>query len=120
MKIRIKANSVRFRLTRTEVKTLGENGNLEERTPFNSSTFVYSVLAQEDLEQLSASFLYNTIILKVPKNWIRKWNDNETVGFKNLVRLENGEELSLLLEKDFACLDNTLEDQSDNYPNPKA
>jgi hypothetical protein len=25
-----------------------------------------------------------------------------------------------LLEKDFACLDNTLEDQSDNYPNPKA
>jgi hypothetical protein len=26
----------------------------------------------------------------------------------------------LLVEKDFVCLDNTIEDQSDNYPNPLA
>jgi len=29
-----------------------------------------------------------------------------------------GVQLHLLLEKDFVCLDNTAEDQSDNYPNP--
>jgi hypothetical protein len=32
--------------------------------------------------------------------------------------MENGKELFLLLEKDFVCLDETIEDQSDNYPNP--
>jgi hypothetical protein len=30
------------------------------------------------------------------------------------------QELFLLIEKDFVCLDNTFEDQSDNYPNPNA
>ena len=34
--------------------------------------------------------------------------------------LSNGDKFFLLLEKDFACLDNTHEDQSDKYPNPKA
>jgi hypothetical protein len=28
--------------------------------------------------------------------------------------------LHLLVEKDFTCLDNVAEDQSDNYPNPLA
>jgi hypothetical protein len=28
--------------------------------------------------------------------------------------------LQLLVEKDFTCLDNVDEDQSDNYPNPLA
>ncbi len=27
--------------------------------------------------------------------------------------------LSVLVGKDFTCLDNTIEDQSDNYPNPR-
>lgn len=35
--------------------------------------------------------------------WLEKWNDNETVFSKNLIRMENGEELSLLLEKDLDC-----------------
>lgn len=26
--------------------------------------------------------------------------------------------VNLLIEKDFVCIDNTTEDQSDNYPNP--
>jgi hypothetical protein len=32
--------------------------------------------------------------------------------------LEDGTLLTLLIEKDFACLDHVDEDQSDNYPNP--
>ncbi|MFT5833421.1 MAG: hypothetical protein ACI97N_001048, partial [Cognaticolwellia sp.] len=45
---------------------------------------------------------------------------NNQVGFKYEMPLENGEILSLLLEKDFVCLDERGEDESDNYPNPKA
>ena len=41
-------------------------------------------------------------------------------GFQHKQALSNGKELFLLVEKDFVCLDNTFEDQSDNYPNPNA
>jgi hypothetical protein len=37
------------------------------------------------------------------------------VGFDD----KNGP-VQLLVEKDFTCLDNVEEDQSDNYPNPLA
>lgn len=120
MKIRIKGNSIRFRLTQIDVKTLSEKGYIEDCTPFNFSTFVYSVVAKNNLEHLFASFSQNRIVLTVPKKWIIKWVDNETVSFQNVLKMESGEELALLLEKDFSCLDNTLEDQSDNYPNPKS
>ena len=41
--------------------------------------------------------------------------DTDRIGFENRY-----EELHLLVEKDFTCLDNVGEDQSDNYPNPLA
>jgi len=107
MKIRIKGNSIRFGLTQIEAKTPSDIGHLEERTPFNSSTFVNLLVAQEDLDLLSASFLQNTMILNFPKKWTRKWHDNKTLGFQNVLKMQNGKELALLLEKDFACLGNT-------------
>lgn len=48
------------------------------------------------------------------------WDKNEIVGFKDDFALKNGEKLSLLVEKDFVCLDERDEDESDNYPNPLA
>ncbi len=42
-------------------------------------------------------------------------DNTDEVGFEN----EQGK-LFLLVEKDFTCLDNVSEDQSDNYPNPLA
>jgi hypothetical protein len=39
--------------------------------------------------------------------------DTDKVGFGN-----QAAGLHLLIEKDFTCLDNVDEDQSDNYPNP--
>jgi hypothetical protein len=47
------------------------------------------------------------------------WDANDKVGFENTVSLKNGKTLHLLLEKDFTCLDDRGEDESDNYPNPK-
>ncbi len=120
MKIRIKGNSVRFRLTQTEVSTLCTAGRIEEKTGFNEAEFNYAVQVVYDLVELNAEFKASTILLKLPKNMAEGWDVNETIGFENKVTLDNGNELALLLEKDFTCLDNTIEDQSDNYPNPKS
>lgn len=119
MKIRIKGNSIRFRLTQSEVKQLSETGLVAETTQFEQTQFTYKVQLESKIQELEASFSENTIILKVPEADGNNWFDSDNVGFENTMSLKNGNQLHLLLEKDFACLENTTEDQSDNYPNPK-
>lgn len=119
MKIRIKENSVRFRLTPTEVKKFCKEGIIEESTQFSSSTFTYGV-KQKQIENLQVDFNGNAITLYVPENFAKDWYDNNVVGLDYHEELSDGSTFFLLLEKDFACLDNTHEDQTDKYPNPKA
>jgi hypothetical protein len=112
MKIRIKGNSIRYRLTKTNVEQLSKEGYLEETTTFGNSKFIYA-LQQHDHDYLSANFQNNTITLFIGKQMTSEWALTERVGFTG-----TNNELHLLVEKDFMCMDITVEDQSDNYPNP--
>jgi hypothetical protein len=120
MKIRILGNSVRFRLTRTEVDTLCTKGYIENKTYFDTNVFTYAVRLVSDSKKLSAQFRDDTITLNLPKALGANWHKTEQVGFGETFSFSNNGSLSLLLEKDFTCLDERTEDQSDNYPNPKA
>ncbi|MES2780736.1 MAG: hypothetical protein V4651_12655 [Bacteroidota bacterium] len=119
MKIRIKGNSVRIRLTRSEVDHFGSEGYLEEHTSFGTVNLTYA-LQKNEQETLTASFENNKVTMNMPAKWAEEWLATERVGYEGNMPLPNGESLYLLLEKDFVCLDNTTEDQSDNYPNPLA
>jgi hypothetical protein len=119
MKIRIRGNSVRFRLTQSEVKQLCEKGFFMETTSFGENVFGYAVQLSKTEETLSSSYENNRITLSVSEQLAKNWDLDERVGFEHTLTTKNGTKLHLLLEKDFTCLDNTLEDQSDNYPNPK-
>lgn len=112
MKIRIKDNTVRFRLTQSEVAKLGEEGIISSFTEFVDRPFIYAIEKTEDAE-LSAAFIENRMVLKMPAAMITEWIATDRVGFEG----QSGK-IKLLIEKDFVCIDNTLEDQSDNYPNP--
>lgn len=120
MKIRIKGNSIRIRLTKTEVDNFGKDGVLEERTEFGDAVLKYALKVKEENNGLSADFSGNCVTMRVPQAMQQEWISTETVGYSNEMELGNGKKLFLLLEKDFVCLDNTFEDQSDNYPNPNA
>lgn len=112
MKIRIKDNSIRFRLTQSEVSELGKNGIVSSFTEFTDRPFIYAIEKTEDTT-LSAAFIENKIIMKMPEAMVEELVSTDTVGFDG----QTGQ-VKLLVEKDFVCLDNTMEDQSDNYPNP--
>jgi len=119
MKIRIRGNSIRYRLTRTDVSRMGTEGAVEETTRFpDGAQFHYRLERAADSRELQASFTGNRITLFIPRVLVEEWTNSETIGFRQHVPLPDGSELLLLVEKDFACLDHTLEDQSDNYPNP--
>ncbi|MFB9841775.1 DUF7009 family protein [Mucilaginibacter ginsenosidivorans] len=112
MKIRIKGNSLRYRLTKSDVALFIKKGYIEEAVDFGNQQFIYA-LQQNNLNNLSAIFENNKITLFMPAKMMEEWCLTDKVGFE----YEDGG-LFLLVEKDFKCLDNVAEDQSDNYPNP--
>ena len=117
MKLRIKGNSLRIRLTKTEVSKLSDTGYLEEQTKFSGNRFIYA-LQGTDANELSATFENNKVTMFVPSSFTKDWPVNNIVGLDAKMPLPGNESLYLLIEKDFVCLDHTTEDQSDNYENP--
>lgn len=117
MKIRIKGNSVRFRLTRNEVKKLKTEGFCEEKTEFMNEVFIYRLEAA-DVPSLQSDFSEKTVTIKMPVNDSKEWFDIDQTGYQHEQTNANGSILTVLIEKDFVCLDETTEDQSDNYPHP--
>jgi hypothetical protein len=118
MKIRIKGNSLRYRLTRSEVEKFSATGLVEERVNFGAVALTYA-MSSTDAGELSAGFADNRIVLYVPAAFIFEWIHTDKVGFDHRMPIAGTDEhLYLLVEKDYTCLDKVEEDQSDNYPNP--
>ncbi len=114
MKIRIKGNSLRYRLVKADVDSLWKNGYVEEQTQFAGKTLVYAIETGKE-DKLTADFIDAKIVLRMSKPMIDELYHTGRIGFDD----KTGP-VSLLIEKDFVCIDNTDEDQSDNYPNPSA
>jgi hypothetical protein len=118
MKVRIKGNSLRYRLTRPEVEGFSQTGLVEERVNFGAAALIYA-LCMTDARELSAAFADNRIFLYLPGEFIDEWLHTDKVGFDHRMPIAGSDEhLYLLVEKDYTCLDKVDEDQSDNYPNP--
>jgi hypothetical protein len=119
MKIRIKGNSIRFRLTKSEVDTFARTGYIEDRTEFGNHLFMYALRRNPDVHELQAGFVGIKITMHVPAWMAEEWTTTDEVGYNNVYTYDNGKQLSLLLEKDFVCIDTAVkEDQSDNFVNP--
>ena len=118
MKLRIKGNSLRIRLTKSEVDYFGRESYLEEKAEFGNTVFVYAITKTTQGNELSAECTENKITLLIPKQLSDEWTTTNRIGLESEMQVGVGKKLYLLIEKDFECLDNATEDQSDNYPNP--
>ncbi|MFD2873123.1 DUF7009 family protein [Mucilaginibacter ximonensis] len=114
MKIRIKGNAIRYRLTKSDVNLLYKNLDLQDSTSFGNRSLIYQLKAAEQ-KSLTASFVDDTITVIIPSEKLDELAQTDRVGFDG-----NDGTLYILVEKDFQCLDDVAEDQSDNYPNPLA
>ena len=117
MKLRIKGNSVRLRLSKTDVEKLVVAKYLEERTSFGNNTFTYALQSKDGGDKLSANFDGGKITVFIPEVFIKDWVVNDVIGFNATEQVNDTESLYIQVEKDFKCLDETT-DQSDNYENP--
>ena len=117
MKLRIKGNTIRLRLSQTEVEQVARDGNASETTRFpNGELLKYSIEAGE---KFGASFENNEVLITLREDEIKPWADSDQVSLGGELTLSKGEILSILVEKDFKCLTVRPEDESDLFPNPQ-
>ncbi len=117
MKLRIQNNSIRFRLTQTEVSDFGLAGSCSAIVQFpNGDDLTYQLIIANEMD---SSFSDNQINISLPERSVKSWIQSDQVGIKGELPLENGDKLSILVEKDFKCLTARSEDESDMFPNPK-
>ncbi len=122
MKLRIRDNSVRLRLTRTEVDTLRSTGRVSATTSFpEGRRLEYALQCGDDGGQLAATMNGGLITVHVPAAVALEWAESDQVSLSGQQVLDDGASLTLLVEKDFACLaPREGEDESDMYPHPKS
>jgi hypothetical protein len=118
MKIRIKGASVRLRLTQTDVSEFDSSGICTEATPLIGGTFHYHLKRGQ---AYAATLDGGSITVEIPAEEARAWAQSDQVGLSSKLTLPHGEEVALLIEKDFACLaPDRDEDESDMFPNPNS
>jgi hypothetical protein len=120
MKIRIKGNTIRLRLGQSEVAWLADNGVLEETTQFADNSFIYKLVRSSEHDKIFADFINGTVSVYLPEKICNEFTSTQQIGCEGEMEISGNKILYILVEKDFKCLDNTFEDQSDNYPNPLA
>ena len=83
MKLRIKGNSIRIRLTKTEVSNFEQNGFYQEETNFGNAKLVYAIKRSSTHQQLSTDMLESCITLYIPETIANEWTSTDLVGFQN-------------------------------------
>ncbi len=123
MKIRIQGNTIRLRLSQSEVTKFHETGSVSDGISFGSqseSRLTYS-LERTEQPEMSATLEANRICVFVPAELGATWATSEQeIGIEHLQRTAfSNNSLRILVEKDFKCLAERPEaDESDNFPNP--
>ncbi len=122
MKLRIKDNSVRLRLTRSEVDALRASGIVASKIDFPGGRALQYRLESSPASVSPAAFFADTAVtVRLPEAAVLAWATTEQVSLQGEQLLDDGEMLKILVEKDFACLTQREdEDESDLYPHPDA
>ena len=120
MKLRIKGNSIRFRLSKADVAKFVESKSIEEYTSFTGNKLIYKIESTSSAEKIEATFIGSTIQITIPTQIADQWTGSQEVGIYHDDNLGNEKSLKVIIEKDYKCLDETNEDQTDNYENPLA
>lgn len=119
MKLRIKGNSIRIRILKSEVERFAAEGRIVDELSFGASSLRYSLQTSREAEAVHARFEDSEIAIIVPEVLASEWTSSEMVGFDVEQPVAGGATLSILVEKDFVCIDRPDDpDRADAYPNP--
>ncbi len=119
MKLRLRDNTMRIRLSQNEVRTLAAAGTVESTTAFGpGQALVCRVLPSG--ATVEAHFDGGIIALQVPAASLRDWAAGSGLALEHEL-VWSGGSLRISVEKDLGCTHPRKgEDESDAFPNPAA
>jgi len=123
MKLRIQGNSLRLRVSKSELARFAQTGELEETVFFGpqpGAELVYALIRDGDRPGLAVEASPGRVKVLVPSAVARAWAESGQVGISGAADLGARGALSILVEKDFACIDRSDEENADTFPNPHA
>ncbi|HRG99773.1 MAG TPA: hypothetical protein PLR99_26185 [Polyangiaceae bacterium] len=119
MKLRTRGNSLRLRLTRSEVARLAEGGEVTDRVEFGAGAALSYTIASANVPHVRATLEGAHVRVEAPPAVVRDWAATEQVGFEGSQPLDGGRALKILVEKDWTCLTKREGDEDvDTYPHP--
>ncbi|HTW66945.1 MAG TPA: hypothetical protein VME17_20135 [Bryobacteraceae bacterium] len=119
MKLRIHGNSLRLRLSQSEVAQFSKTGFVEDGADFAPGVrFTYSLESSSSLPAPLASYQDHWLRIQVPTAAATEWYTTDRVALASEQPIEADKALSILIEKDFQCLHGGSERDPDAYPNP--
>lgn len=121
MKLRILDNSIRLRLTQSEVERIVNDGLVKGHVGFSGNhSFSYSLESSPACVSVEAHISNNALTVRVPEAEIHAWATTEDVSIEADQVLDHEASLKILVEKDFACLaPREGTDESDMFPHPQ-
>jgi len=122
MKLRIKGNSMRLRVSPSEMNRLLSDGRIEEIIHFGpepDAKLTYALEQSASKEGITVSSRPHEVVVVLSTENARSWAEGEQVGIYGVIDVGSGEQLTVVVEKDFACLDRK-EGNEDTFANPKS
>jgi hypothetical protein len=120
MKLRMKGNSLRFRISPSEMDRLLATGRIEETVHFApepNARLTYALEHKAEMKSMSVRYRPQELTVVISSDGMRQWASGPDVGLYGESPTTNGT-LELAIEKDFACLDKSDLENADTFPNP--
>jgi hypothetical protein len=123
VKLRIQGDSLRLRISRSELARFVETGHVEETIHFgreSGAELTYALSRDELRKSVEVEYSPDRVTVLLPGAEAYAWSATEQIGIAGEVDLGPHGTLSVLVEKDFACLDRGAAENADTFPNPLA
>ncbi|QNI30359.1 hypothetical protein H7849_14390 [Alloacidobacterium dinghuense] len=123
MKLRIKGNSIRLRVSRSELDRFQNRERVEETihfAPENDAKLTYALESARQTTPVSVRYEHQSVIVTLSEDQSLAWGKPDEIGIYTSVNIGEAGQLEVIVEKDFACLDRSDEDNADTFTNPHA
>lgn len=101
MKLRLDKDTVKFRLSPDEIKTLKAKKFITEKYHLSEENgFSYSIQLIDHSDRCMVNFKSHCLELNVPKAIADKWMDSNQIGIKETIVTDQGSKIVLFVEED--------------------
>jgi hypothetical protein len=121
MKLRIKGNSLRLRVSRSELTRVLAGEEVAETIRFAAAPeakLTYALARGTQTGAAIVRYQSQEVTVLLSEEQAQSWSQESEVGVYTQVDIAPQGLLELIVEKDFACLDRSDADNQDTFVNP--